>query len=700
MYGWTLPEDGLLHVFRNHWLDFATPQLGEALYTVDVMSVTIDLYKNDDFFYYAIPWAAMDGNSYWYFVYMRAIQYHGVWFNLQSWDVDLTWLSLMQNGLTAGANVVAFDSRGYVITATNAPEQARLKNCLNGGILGADCAASGCTCISIPAKQHPVAEIRDVYTSLHTPEWDALQSPAIPSQQAELQLSGKRYMAIVATLFSKDNFRITIVWYQPWVVTGIHSVEFTALICILTMLSTFVLTLLGVFGVLRPLTALGHAMRAVAHALKEGSGEGEAVLAPRRPNVFREVDTIGQDFETIVVDFLGFSSANARDNRYAPKDPNVPFAVIFTDIQSSTGLWGEDPAAMSRCVQAHHTLIRDLISEHCLYEVKTAGDSFMVTTVSARAALAFALDLQRALYEYDWDWDRCDEFYQRTTLAFVPAEDAAAFDDYRKSWDGLRVRIGIHYGMGEVAFDEVSKGYDYYGPVVNAAARIEALGHGGQIVISEALLRALPAPLDPSVGVTVPLGVFPLRGVVDPPKLLEVKPTCLLGRRFPPLRVERANVGSKMEIPTIDELLSDKADSDNSRACSFRRRGTGDKFVDVEPLARTAQDLAQSHAMVRSGALPCDVVAQYLLVLYHVMEDLLTPLAPQQFAAVTKALAKGWGVAPPKTKADLGASGLWLMQRLSETTKVLAYFGQLHQMAPNAPQRTESAIQDSESHAC
>lgn len=55
----------------------------------------------------------------------------------------------------------------------------------------------------------------------------------------------------------------------------------------------------------------------------------------------------------------------------------------------------------------------------------------MVTTVSARAALAFALDLQRALYEYDWDWDRCDEFYQRTTLAFVPAEDAAAFDDYR-----------------------------------------------------------------------------------------------------------------------------------------------------------------------------------------------------------------------------------------------------------------------------
>lgn len=29
----------------------------------------------------------------------------------------------------------------------------------------------------------------------------------------------------------------------------------------------------------------------------------------------------------------------ARDNTYAPKDPEKPFAVIFTDIQSSTELW-------------------------------------------------------------------------------------------------------------------------------------------------------------------------------------------------------------------------------------------------------------------------------------------------------------------------------------------------------------------------
>ena len=35
------------------------------------------------------------------------------------------------------------------------------------------------------------------------------------------------------------------------------------------------------------------------------------------------------------------------------------------------------------------------------------------------------------------------------------------------------MRVGIHYGSGEIKFDPVSLGYDYYGTVVNTAARIE-----------------------------------------------------------------------------------------------------------------------------------------------------------------------------------------------------------------------------------
>eukprot|EP00667_Euglena_gracilis_P013962 EG_transcript_14446 len=323
----------------------------------------------------------------------------------------------------------------------------------------------------------------------------------------KLSLRGQQYMAISATLFSADELRTIIVWYQPWVVLESNTLAVTALICFLSVFSTFLLTLMGTFGVLRPLVALGAAMRVVARALKDGDGEREAVLEPRKPSVFHEVEAIGKDFETIVVDFLGFSSAKARDNTYAPKDPEKPFAVIFTDIQSSTELWGRNPAEMSRCLQIHHQLIRQLIRKHRLYEVKTVGDAFMVTTTCAHDALRFALDLQLTFHDHYWDWDGAEELYQETTQAFDRSSRRPSTDAENEDvWNGLRIRIGAHYGKGRVTYDEVSKGYDYYGPVVNTTARIEAAAHGGQVVVSEALLKALPVPLDPGVGLLVPLG--------------------------------------------------------------------------------------------------------------------------------------------------------------------------------------------------
>ena len=33
---------------------------------------------------------------------------------------------------------------------------------------------------------------------------------------------------------------------------------------------------------------------------------------------------------------------------------------------------------------------------------------------------------------------------------------------YHDLWNGLRVRIGIHFGRGDITYDTVTKGYDYY----------------------------------------------------------------------------------------------------------------------------------------------------------------------------------------------------------------------------------------------
>eukprot|EP00667_Euglena_gracilis_P002641 EG_transcript_2645 len=702
-FAFTYPEDGLCHAWRAVWDDYAHPVLVEEMYAFDSYFSMADTYKKNDFYGFAQTWSSSDGNSYWYFTHQRAFFQHGIWIVVQSYDVGISWLDMMRSTLTAGANFVAFDSWKHVMATTNADEARRLAECRGtyvNGVIPTDC-------INASADQYPIQEIRDVYAALHTPAWEDLTAGPINLTTVQISLGGRQFMAISGTLFAEDNLRTIIVWYQPWVNLQTNSVGLTALICILTVLSTFVLTLLGVFGVLRPLMLLGGAMRAVAQTLKEGDHMGDhTVYTPRKPSLFWEVDQIGKDFETIVVDFLGFSSSKARDNKQAPKDTNVPFAVVFTDIQASTALWGRDPAGMSRCVQAHHELIRQLIRTHELYEVKTVGDSFMVTTSSAHAALRFALDVQTTLYDHDWSWAGADEFYREATLAFTKVAHGLAAGaecprpEYADLWNGLRVRVGIHYGLGEVTYDEVSKGYDYYGTVVNAAARIESLAHGGQVVVSQDVLNALPTPPDPLVCLVAPLGVFPLRGVPQPPILAEVRPTRLQERMFPPLRVHREAAEAAVEsdptlhfvvdvAPSSDEFPAHRTGSPDGRRRSVVVHSPVDWGPDRQ-LSQMAEELARTHSMVRTGLLSPEVVTQQLLTLYRLVEDLLKPLAPAQHATVAKALAKGWGVPAPVTKADFGGSALRLVNRLSETTKAVTYLKQWVS-GGNLPPRQPSA---------
>ena len=63
-------------------------------------------------------------------------------------------------------------------------------------------------------------------------------------------------------------------------------------------------------------------------------------------------------------------------------------------------------------------------------------------------------------------------------------EDQSYLPDYFRKWRGLRVRVGLHYGQANIILDEVTKGYDYYGTVVNAASRIESVAHGAQVSLS------------------------------------------------------------------------------------------------------------------------------------------------------------------------------------------------------------------------
>jgi predicted ATPase len=92
---------------------------------------------------------------------------------------------------------------------------------------------------------------------------------------------------------------------------------------------------------------------------------------------------------------------------------------------------------------------------------------------------------------------------------------------------GLAVRMGIHTGEVERVDD------DFRGRPVNRAARIMAVGHGGQILVSDisaALLRTGPGPV-----ALTDLGPQRLRDLDDPERVWQVLHPDLAGR-FPPVR--------------------------------------------------------------------------------------------------------------------------------------------------------------------
>ena len=250
----------------------------------------------------------------------------------------------------------------------------------------------------------------------------------------------------------------------------------------------------------------------------------------------------------LVVMFAYFCRA-MRNNKCAPKDPNRPVTLIFTDIQSSTSLWARTPAAMGDALDQHHDMIRHLIAKHECYEVKTIGDAFMVACEEPRRAVALAVELQHMFFDFDWKTDEIDHAYRQMELEKGIANLEAS--EYRKCWNGLRVRVGIHTGLADIRFDETTKGYDYYGNVSNMAARTESYGCGGQVTLTQDVIDAL-GESSAAEYLFRPLGSVTLRGASAPISLFDV--VTVPGREFP---LETA------EVPPVEHAAAPQASGGN-----------------------------------------------------------------------------------------------------------------------------------------
>jgi class 3 adenylate cyclase len=160
---------------------------------------------------------------------------------------------------------------------------------------------------------------------------------------------------------------------------------------------------------------------------------------------------------------------------------------MFTDIEGSTNLLKVlGRARYAELLADHQRLLRDVLVEHRGQDIKTEGDAFFVTFHDASDAVSAAIAIQRALAAHSWP----------NALA-------------------VRVRIGLHTG------EAASAGDSYIGLSVHRAARIGAVGHGGQVLLSSPTRELVENDLPEGVSLRG-LGLYRLKDIDSPERLSQL----------------------------------------------------------------------------------------------------------------------------------------------------------------------------------
>ncbi len=246
-------------------------------------------------------------------------------------------------------------------------------------------------------------------------------------------------------------------------------------------------------------------------------------------------------------------------NTKAPADPPLPTGTVtflFTDIEGSTTLWEHQPDAMRAALARHDVLLRNAITSSGGNIVKSTGDGVYAVFAAADNALAACLAAQRCLQG-----------------SGPGAPDSASAASAGVTPLSLRVRMGLHTGVAEF------RDGDYFGAVLNHAARIMSAAHGGQILVSAATAELVRGSLPEGVALR-DIGEYRLKGLLDPKHLLQVVASDLRVD-FPPLASPAGHT-----LPAERDAFVGRGDSLTELA---RRLDGGARLVSVLGLGGTGK---------------------------------------------------------------------------------------------------------------
>ena len=128
--------------------------------------------------------------------------------------------------------------------------------------------------------------------------------------------------------------------------------------------------------------------------------------------------------------------------------PAGTVTFLCTAVDDSSRPWDAVPRDAAEALRIHDAIVRSTLERHGGYVFRIGDDGFSTAFASATDAVSAAIECQEQLRD----------------------EPLVSFS----------VRMGLHTG------DAVERDRTYVGPEVNRAARLTALAHGGQVLVSDA----------------------------------------------------------------------------------------------------------------------------------------------------------------------------------------------------------------------
>ena len=136
-----------------------------------------------------------------------------------------------------------------------------------------------------------------------------------------------------------------------------------------------------------------------------------------------------------------------------PKVPTGTVTFLFSDLVGSTKLWAKDPDAMSASLRIHDQIFTETIAKY---------HGFVFQPRATPSPPPSEIEL----------------------VDIAPKPSSRPYNSTGERRPELKVRLGLHIGEAD------ERDGNYFGPVVDQAARIMAVAHGDQCLLTDGVRDA------------------------------------------------------------------------------------------------------------------------------------------------------------------------------------------------------------------